>query len=241
MTELAIAFDVDTIEEALALDRALGPGPEIAKVGLQLFSSAGPRAVEALRARGRSVFLDLKLHDIPNTVRGAAVAASRLGCDFLTVHASGGEEMVRAAAEGIDSISGSTRVIAVTVLTSIDPKNPPPGTSRPFALEEVQAQMLAMAERAGAKGIVCSAADLKALRSRHPQAFYAVTPGIRPSGAPAQDQRRVATVAAATGAGSSLIVLGRAVTAAPVPRLALEAARAERDAALELLGAGEPI
>ena len=97
MTELAIAFDVATLEQAVALDRALGEGPELAKIGLQLFTAAGPAAVRALRDRGRRVFLDLKLHDIPNTVRGAAGEAAKLGAELLTVHALGGGDMIRAA------------------------------------------------------------------------------------------------------------------------------------------------
>ena len=101
MTELAIAFDVESLEQAIALDTALGEGPEYAKIGLQLFTSAGPQAVRALRARGRRVFLDLKLHDIPNTVKGAAGEAAKLGAELLTVHAMGGAEMIRAAVDGI--------------------------------------------------------------------------------------------------------------------------------------------
>src|SRR5438552_7398754 len=132
MPELAIAFDVATCDEALALDRALGGGDEVAKIGLQLFAAAGPAAVEALRARGRRVFLDLKLHDIPNTVKGAAAEAARLGADLLTVHALGGAEMIHAAVEGVRLAGGSTRVVAVTLLTSQDPERLPPGFARPF-------------------------------------------------------------------------------------------------------------
>ncbi len=232
MSEFAIAFDVATLDEALALDARLGEGPEYAKVGLQLFTAAGPDAVRALVARKRRVFLDLKLHDIPNTVSGAAVAAARLGADLLTVHAAGGEEMMRAAVSGIERAGGATRVVAITLLTSLDPAAMPPGFPRPFVLAEVQAEMLAATERAGALGIVCSAADLPALRERHPAALYSVTPGIRPAGGGAQDQKRVATITDAITAGASLLVLGRAITAAPDPRVALEDARAERDRAL---------
>src|SRR5437867_11215754 len=107
MTDLAIAFDVPSLAEALALDRRLGPGPELVKVGLQLFTAAGPEAVRALRDRGRRVFLDSKLHDIPNTVRGASAEAARLGADLLTVHAAGGAEMIAAAVEGIAGAGGA--------------------------------------------------------------------------------------------------------------------------------------
>jgi orotidine-5'-phosphate decarboxylase len=230
--EFAIAFDVPTLEAALALDTRLGPGPELAKVGLELFTSAGPEAVKALKARGRRVFLDLKLHDIPHTVMGAAAAAARLGADLLTVHATGGAAMVAAAVQGIRDAGGATRVVAVTLLTSLDPAAMPPGFSRPFELHSVAAELTAVAERAGALGVVCSPADLSGIRERLGREFYAVTPGIRPAGADAHDQKRVATVESAVRDGASLLVLGRAITAASDPAGALAAARAERDRAL---------
>jgi len=228
--EFAIAFDVPTLDQALALDAKLGSGPEYAKVGLQLFTQAGPEAVRALSARGRRVFLDLKLHDIPNTVAGAAGEAAKLGAELLTVHAAGGQAMIRAAVDGIATAGGRTRVVAVTVLTNLDPKAMPPGFASPFAMADVQAELLAMSLGAGAAGIVCSAADLPELRRRHPQPFYAVTPGIRPAGGATQDQQRVASVAEAVAAGASLLVLGRAITADPDPRTALQRAREQRDA-----------
>jgi orotidine-5'-phosphate decarboxylase len=234
-TEFAIAFDVATLDQALVLDAHLGEGPEYAKVGLQLFTCAGPDAVRALVARKRRVFLDLKLHDIPNTVSGAAAEAAKLGVDLLTVHAAGGEAMIRAAVEGIATAGGITRVVAVTLLTSLDPAAMPPGFPRPLVLADVQAEMLALTERAGALGIVCSAADLPALCQRHPAPFYSVTPGIRAAGSAAQDQKRVATIADAVAAGASLLVLGRAITAAADPRAALHLARAERDRAAALV------
>jgi orotidine-5'-phosphate decarboxylase len=234
MSEIAIAFDVPSLEQALALDRRLGEGPEIAKIGLQLFAAEGPEAVRELRRRGRRVFLDLKLHDIPNTVAGAAAEAARLGAELLTVHAMGGREMIAAAVEAIAAAAPAapTGVVAVTLLTSLDPRSLPPGFQQPLALHATIAELLGIAEQAGARGIVCSAADLPGVRQRHPAAFYSVTPGIRPAGAGAQDQKRVATVAEAVRLGASLLVLGRAVTSAPDPRAALESARAERDAAL---------
>ena len=230
--EFAIAFDVPTLEAALALDTRLGPGPDLAKVGLELFAAAGPEAVRALRARGRRVFLDLKLHDIPNTVRGAAASAARLGADLLTVHATGGAAMVAAAVEGIRDAEGPTRVVAVTLLTSLDPAAMPPGFTRPFDLHAVAAALTDESERAGALGVVCSPADLPGVRAKLGRDFYAVTPGIRPAGADAHDQKRVATVDSAVRDGASLLVLGRAITGAPDPTAALAAARAERDRAL---------
>jgi orotidine-5'-phosphate decarboxylase len=235
MTEIAIAYDVPTLDQALALDQRLGSGPEYAKVGLELFAAEGPAAVRALKERGRRVFLDLKLHDIPNTVRGAARAAGRLGADLLTVHATGGREMIAAAvagaAEGGPQGGQATRVVAVTILTSLDAYTMPPGFQVPFHLGLVAPQLLDMAESAGAAGIVCAASDLPGIRQMHPARFFAVTPGIRPAGGASNDQRRVTTVADAVRLGSSMLVLGRAITAAPDPAAALAAARAERDAA----------
>jgi orotidine-5'-phosphate decarboxylase len=236
VSDIAIAFDVPTLDEALALHERLGEGPELAKVGLQLFTAAGPEAVRALRARGRGVFLDLKLHDIPNTVEGAAAAAARAGADLLTVHAAGGAAMIEAAARGIAKAGGATGVVAVTLLTSLDPAALPPGFARPYPLHETIAALLSMSVKAGAKGIVCAASDLTGVRAFHPAPFYAVTPGIRPAGGEAHDQSRVATITDAVRLGSRLLVLGRAVTAAADPRAALAAARAERDAALATRG-----
>ena len=238
--EFAIAFDVSTLEAALALDERLGRGPEFAKVGLELFTACGPEAVRALKSRGRRVFLDLKLHDIPNTVRGAAASVAKLGADLLTVHATGGAAMIAAAVEGIreaghpSQTGPSTRVVAVTILTSLDPAAMPPGFQRPFELHSVAAELTDEAEKAGALGVVCSAADLRGVRERLGRAFYAVTPGIRPAGADAHDQKRVATVESAVRDGASLLVLGRAVTAASDPAAALAAAREERDRALAM-------
>lgn len=232
MTEIAIAFDVPTLDRALALDAALGEGPELAKVGLQLFTAAGPAAVTRLRARGRRVFLDLKLHDIPNTVAGAAGEAAKLGADLLTVHATGGAAMVAAAVRGIAAAGGATRVVAVTLLTSLEERTMPPGFAKPFPLHAVAAALLAMSVAAGAHGIVCAAADLAGIRDHHKDPFFAVTPGIRPAGGAAHDQKRVATVADAVRLGAGVVVLGRAITGAADPRAALAAARAERDAAL---------
>jgi orotidine-5'-phosphate decarboxylase len=237
VSEIAVAFDVPTLEAALALDRSLGPGPEWAKVGLQLYTSAGPDAVRALRERGRRVFLDLKLHDIPNTVRGAAAEAARLGAELLTVHATGGPAMVGAAVEGAGGVNADARVVAVTILTSLDPSSMPPGFQSPFRLEDVGQRLLSMSLAAGAAGIVCSPADLPAFQAAHGKPFFAVTPGIRPSGAPADDQQRVSTVSEAIANGAGLLVIGRAITRAPDPRAALEAAREERDRALAVKSA----
>jgi orotidine-5'-phosphate decarboxylase len=229
--EIAIAFDVPTLDDALALDRKLGEGPEIAKVGLELFTAAGPDVVRALKERGRRVFLDLKLHDIPNTVRGAAASASRLGADLLTVHAMGGQRMVAAAVEGVAEAGGSTRVVGVTVLTSLDAFQLPPGFAQPFHAMIVISQLADLVESAGAHGIVCAASDLPPVVGFRRKPVFAVTPGIRPAGGSKNDQARVTTVGEAVSMGSSLLVLGRAITAASDPLAALSSVRAERDQA----------
>jgi orotidine-5'-phosphate decarboxylase len=143
----------------------------------------------------------------------------------------GGGEMLRAAVEGVARGGGGTSVIAVTVLTSINAFNAPPGFASPLWSDMVAAKLLQLAESAGARGIVCAVPDLAGLKAMHPEPFFAVTPGIRPEGAPAHDQKRVATLGEAVRQGSSLAVLGRAVTADPNPRAALAAAREERDVA----------
>jgi orotidine-5'-phosphate decarboxylase len=178
------------------------------------------------------VFLDLKLHDIPNTVKGAGAAVARLGADLLTVHATGGAAMVAAAVEGIRAAGGKTRVVAVTLLTSLDPAAMPPGFATPFDLHAVAAALIDQAEKAGALGVVCSPADLEGVRAKLGREFFAVTPGIRPAGADAHDQKRVATIESAVRDGASLLVLGRAITGASDPGAALAAARAQRDRAL---------
>jgi orotidine-5'-phosphate decarboxylase len=229
--EFAIAFDVPDLERALALDDTLGPGPEMAKVGLELFTAEGPDVVRALTERGRRVFLDLKLHDIPNTVRGAAASAARLGVDLLTVHAMGGLRMVSAAVAGASEGGARTRVVGVTVLTSLDAFSLPPGFQQPFHAMIVIAQLADLVEEAGGHGIVCAASDLPPMMAFRRRPVFAVTPGIRPAGAARNDQSRVTTVDEAVAMGSSVLVLGRAVTAASDPHAALVAARAERDKA----------
>ena len=141
--------------------------------------------------------------------------------------------MVRAAVDGVATGGGRTGVIAVTVLTSINASNAPPGFASPLHTALVAGRLLSLAEDAGARGIVCAVPDLEGLKQAHPAPFFAVTPGIRPAGSASHDQKRVATLFDAVRQGSSLAVLGRAVTAAPDPRAALEAARAERDAAAQ--------
>lgn len=203
----AVALDTDDLDRALGLARVLRPWFAIAKVGLELFGAAGPRAVLALRDEGFEVFVDLKLHDIPNTVAGAARALAGLGARYVTLHAAGGPEMLRAGVEGLAAAARPVGAeapvgLAITVLTSDS-----------VADREVLAGRAQMAAAAGCGGVVCAAADLPTVREAAPS-LLRVVPGIRPSGAAADDQARVATPSEAVAAGADIVVIGRPVTAA---------------------------
>jgi orotidine-5'-phosphate decarboxylase len=224
--KLIVALDVPGREEALALDDALGADLRWVKVGLELFTAAGPQIVGDLRERGRQVFLDLKLHDIPNTVAGAVRAAARHGADLLTLHAPGGEAMMEAAVTVRNQTRSSLRLLAVTVLTSLDGSEFPEVHRSPDPGERVRI-FAAAAARVGMDGVVCSPRELAILPPDLPQGFLRVTPGIRPAGASAQDQARVATPAASLAAGATHLVVGRAITGAPDPAAALVAVLAE--------------
>ena len=225
--EPIVALDVPTAADAAALVDRLGPACGFYKVGLELFTAAGPAVVEALRARDLDVFLDLKLHDIPNTVAGAARSAARLGVRLLTVHASGGGAMVRAAVEGFGATDGGG-VLAVTVLTSLD--GPAVGAAWGRGAVDVPAEVLrlsALAAESGAHGVVCAGSEAGAVRTRHGDAFATLVPGVRLAGDGAGDQRRVVTPAQAAQAGARYVVLGRTVTAAADPAAALLRATGE--------------
>jgi orotidine-5'-phosphate decarboxylase len=213
---LALALDVDDLVEAVRLGRLLRPWFGIAKVGLELFSAAGPEAIGALRSLGFAVFCDVKLHDIPNTVRGAARVLGSLGADLLTLHAAGGEVMLRAGVEGLAEGAEAAgipvpRALAVTILTS-------EGRRPATVLDE----RVAAAVEAGCAGVVCSAGDVRAVKRLGPR-LLAVVPGIRPEGVPAHDQAAPATPRAAVEAGADILVIGRAVTAAADPAAAAAA------------------
>ncbi|WP_280312285.1 orotidine-5'-phosphate decarboxylase [Nocardia abscessus] len=209
-SRLAIALDTSDLDVAVSLAREVQPSIGIAKVGLQLFSAAGQKAVEQIRELGMDVFLDVKLHDIPNTVYGASRVLGSLGARFLTVHASGGVEMLQAAVSGLDEgartagIAAPT-VLAVTVLTS-----------DPNASEEVLKQRAEAAVTANCGGVVCAATDLPVIRSVSPT-ILTVVPGIRPTDTPTHDQARVATPSVAIQSGADILVIGRAVTNADSP------------------------
>lgn len=219
-----VALDVPTMTSARALVDRLEDTADFFKVGLQLFTAEGPRVVEWLRGIEKRVFLDLKLHDIPNTVRGAAQSASSLGVELLTVHAVGGEAMLRAAVEG----GGSTGILAVTVLTSMTQGDLE--AARGHAVSSVAEEVLRLAraaDAAGAHGIVCAGSEVAEVRAAHGDRLRTLVPGIRLGGTPSHDQARVMTPREATAAGASYVVIGRTVTAADNPPEAMRRVLAE--------------
>jgi len=223
-----VALDVGSAAEAAALTARLGAACDFVKIGLELFVAEGPAIVRAMLGERRDVFLDLKLHDIPNTVRGAAARAAATGARIITVHASGGRAMVEAA---VDGAGDRCDVFAVTVLTSLDADALADAWGRPSV--EVRDEVLRLAElahRAGAHGIVCAGSEAAALRDRFGGALATLVPGIRRAGGSADDQARVATPQAAVAAGARYLVLGRAVTAASDPAAELAAIRREMGA-----------
>lgn len=229
---LITALDVPDADRALALADALGPSGGFVKVGLELFSAAGPAVVTALRDRGRDIFLDLKYHDIPNTVASAARQAARLGASLCTIHAANGRAALEAAAAALAEAPpgpGGRRpaLLAVTVLTSLsaaDLEDVAPGGG---TLPERIARLAALAWDSGCDGLVCSAADLPELRRALGPDPLVVTPGIRPASGAADDQKRIATPRQAAEAGADFLVIGRPVTGAADPAAALAAIAAE--------------
>ncbi len=238
---LVVALDVAEAGRAEELVRRLAPSGCAFKVGLEMLYALGAGWIDRLAGQGLRVFADAKLHDIPHTVSRAARALAARGAWMITVHTAGGAEMVRAAVEGAAegaAAAGCPRplLVGVTVLTSLDEGalREAAGTALPLAAEVVR-----RAERArawGLDGIVCAAVDLAAARRVLGPGMVLVTPGIRPSGAPAADQRRVATPGEAVAAGADYLVVGRPVTEAADPRAALEAIAAE----VERAGAANP-
>lgn len=216
-----VALDYDNADAALAMADQLDPALCRVKVGKELFTAAGPQLVRELVARDFQVFLDLKFHDIPNTVAAAVRAAAELGVWMVNVHASGGSRMMRAAMKALEEFGESRPLlIAVTVLTSTAPEElAETGVARPL-----QDQVLALAEltqRSGLDGVVCSAREAQLLRAASGGDFTLVTPGIRPSGSAADDQRRVVTPEQALEWGADYLVIGRPITAAAEPAVAL--------------------
>lgn len=221
---IVVALDYPDADQARAFVERVRPELCRLKVGKELFVTAGPGFVEELAARGFAVFLDLKFHDIPNTVAQACKAAARLGVWMMNVHAGGGPRMMRAAREALDDMPAATRprLIAVTVLTSMGEAE-----LRAIGIEASAHQQVlrlaALTRDCGLDGVVCSAQEATLLRSSLGPEFLLVTPGIRPAGSDAGDQTRILTPAQAMAAGSDYLVIGRPITQAADPLAALEA------------------
>jgi orotidine-5'-phosphate decarboxylase len=220
-SHLIVALDVPNRKAALAAVDQLSGHVGYFKIGLELFTREGPRLVEEIRDRGEKIFLDLKLHDIPNTVRGAVRAASRLGIHMLTVHASGGTAMLEAACAEAQSAERPPLVLAVTALTSLSEKDMERfGVTG--SMEQWVERLAVTAYDAGIRGIVASAHEIHMLRSRMDTKLQLVIPGIRPAGADRQDQSRTATPSEAINAGANYIVVGRPILKAHDPAVAAD-------------------
>ena len=227
LRRVSVALDTAEWAEFESWCKLFGPRVGVLKVGLEAFCRFGERAVATAREHADRVFLDLKLHDIPNTVAGAVGAVRALGVDYVTVHAGGGRPMLRAA---VEAAGDELRILAVTLLTHLDrPELDALDLNGPASERVCNWAMLA--ERCGCFGAVCSPQELTTLRSSVDRNFRLVTPGIRPGGNAADDQRRVATPAIALAAGADLLVIGRPLTRAADPMAALEALREELESA----------
>lgn len=218
---IIVPLDVSTEAEALALVDQL---PEVTfwKVGLELFVSSGPRILDALKTRQKRIFLDLKLHDIPNTMAGAGRAAGRYGVDLLTVHATAGKAALIAAQEAAQASAAAEnlpppRIIAVTVLTSIQGRSLAFELKVPLELTDYALQLALLAQESGLSGVVCSPQEAQQLRSSCGDDLLLVCPGVRPKKSQTNDQKRVMTPNQAIQAGADYLVIGRPITQAPNP------------------------
>ena len=227
-----VALDYASAADALALSDRLDPARCRVKIGKELFTAAGPALAETLAGRGFGVFLDLKYHDIPNTVASACRSAAALGVWMLNVHALGGMAMMQAAREAVAAGSGRPRVVAVTLLTSLGATDLAQLGIAGSAPETVL-RLAKMAHHCGLDGVVASAQEAALLRRECGAGFWLVTPGIRPADAAADDQQRIATPGAAIASGADYLVIGRPITRAPDPVAALDAINREIDQALQ--------
>lgn len=246
---LIVALDVSSAAAAQKIVSALGDSVHIYKVGMQLYTAEGPQIMRELVGSGRRVFLDLKYHDIPNTVASAVGEAVQLGVNMLTVHASGGSKMLQAAAEaaktgnargGADVHVRPLQILAVTVLTSMDEYDLNQ-TGVPGKVVDQVLRLASTALDAGCAGVVSSAREVKALREKLGEDFLIVNPGVRPAGADHGDQARVVTPAEAIQAGATHVVVGRPITAAKDPVAAARAINKEIKAAVDELSKNSPV
>ncbi len=213
---LIVALDVSSAREAVKIVASLVDSVQTYKVGLQLYTAEGPQMVRDLVGSGRKVFLDLKYHDIPNTVAAAVREAAKLGVSMLTVHASGGTKMLQAAVEAAREKDSGPQILAVSVLTSMDDQDLNEIGVHGQVVDQV-VWLASLALEAGCSGVVSSAQEVKTLREKLGTDFLAITPGVRPAGTAHGDQARVTTPAEAIAAGATHIVVGRPITEAANP------------------------
>ncbi|MEC8897168.1 MAG: orotidine-5'-phosphate decarboxylase [Pseudomonadota bacterium] len=225
--KIIVALDFPSQNPALALADQLDPAKCRLKVGKELFTRSGPDLVKALKSRGFDIFLDLKFHDIPNTTSAAVAAAAELGVWMVNVHASGGEKMMVACRERLESF-GNDRplLIAVTVLTSMSDEDLA-GIGIASSAEAHVSRLATLTKNSGLDGVVCSAQEAPRLKAEQGSDFQLITPGIRPLTADKGDQQRIMTPTDALKAGSDYLVIGRPITQAPDPLAALESIHAE--------------
>jgi len=213
---LIVALDVSSAREALKIVASLVDSVQTYKVGMQLYTAEGPQMVRDLVGSGLKVFLDLKYHDIPNTVAAAVREAAKLGVSMLTVHASGGTKMLQAAVEAAREKDSGPQILAVSVLTSMDDQDLNEIGVHGQVVDQV-VWLASLALEAGCSGVVSSAREVKTLREKLGTDFLAITPGVRPAGTAHGDQARVTTPAEAIAAGATHIVVGRPITEAANP------------------------
>lgn len=230
-TELIVALDFPTVEQAMSLVDILGEQVHWYKVGLELFLNSNGQIISELKARGHHIFLDLKFHDIPNTVAEACRWAATIGVDMINVHALGGYEMMKSAAEAVSKVSNEMdikppKLIAVTILTSINNDMLAEIGITKGTENEVVA-LATLAQKAGLDGVVCSSREVPMIKQNLPENFLTVCPGIRPTWSEGDDQQRILTPAEASNNGVSHIVVGRPIRKAENPALAAEKILAE--------------
>ncbi|WP_200929969.1 orotidine-5'-phosphate decarboxylase [Nostoc piscinale] len=222
--KIIVALDVPDLEGAIALIDKL-ESVSFWKVGLELFTSTGPQILEILKSRQKRIFLDLKFHDIPNTVAGACRSSARYGVDLLTIHATAGKDALKAATEAAQTGAAQAgvqppKLIAITLLTSISARQLAFDLKIPLELPEFALEMALMAKESGLDGAVCSPQEVAQLRQTSGDEFLLVCPGVRPTWADKGDQKRSLTPSQALQAGANYLVIGRPITAAPDPELA---------------------
>ncbi len=223
---IILALDVDTEKQALSLVEQLSPTIGVFKVGMQLYNSCGPQIVEKINQTGGKVFVDLKFHDIPNTVAAAGKVLTRLGCYMFNIHAAGGREMMNQLVKGVYEEAKLNNIsppltLAVTVLTSISQSQLENDMFiKDKSVEETVVEWARMAQECGINGVVCSPQEITAIRNACGRDFKIVTPGIRPSWSAANDQKRITTPKEAVTMGADYMVIGRPITAADNPQAA---------------------